>query len=75
MNMLTENQLMSVFPSNQEVMDIARQAFLNKSTSLLPPKTSIGFNEGKNFITTMPLVTPLLPVGALLKLSMYLPHR
>lgn len=49
MNILIENQLLSVFPSNQEVMNIALQVFLNKSTSLLPLKTSLGLNEGKSF--------------------------
>lgn len=71
MRIITNEQLLSVFPPNEKVIEIARQAFINKEKSILPPKTSIGFNDGKNFFTTMPVVIPKLDISGVKIVSRY----
>lgn len=69
MRNISFSEILNLNISPQDCINWAREVIINKNSYKLPPKTSIKFNDSKNFFTTMPSMLPDLGVFGLKMVS------
>lgn len=71
---VSDTQIRSLGITSNEVLNWTREAFLQKSKSVLPHKTSITFEDGRKFYNSMPALMPEIGMYGIKIVSRY-PER
>lgn len=75
MQILSMEDIEALGISDESILKWAEQAFLIKSSAMVPPKINQSFNEGRNFFNTMPAIIPSLDVAGVKVVSRYLDRK
>lgn len=71
MQNLSKKDIENLGIQDENILLWVEQAFLSKSASMLPHKISLTFNEGRNFLNTMPAIIPALDAAGVKVVSRY----